>query len=51
MIVMENILLERLPKMDVKIQVNCKHSEKHVFENKSHMGSMLSQLESTNSGL
>lgn len=48
MIALENLPFERLFKMGMEIQVNLEHKEKYVVENQSHMGSMLSQLESTN---
>lgn len=41
---MENILLERFPKINVEIQTNCENKEKHVGENQCQLGSILSQL-------
>ena len=48
MISIENILLERPSKRDVEMQGNHDYKEKHVVKNQSRMGSILSQLESTN---
>lgn len=45
---LQNIILRGLPKMDVEIKGNYEHKEKHGFENQSHVGSMLSQLERKN---
>jgi len=48
MILMENVLLQKLPKRYLETQGNHEHKENDVVENQSHMGSMLSQLEIKN---
>jgi hypothetical protein len=44
----ETILLQRIPKRDMEIQGNHENKENNGVETQSHMGSILSHLESTN---
>jgi hypothetical protein len=44
----ESIILHRIPKRDMDIQENNENKEKNGVDTQSHVGSILSQLESTN---
>jgi hypothetical protein len=44
----EIVLLQRIPKRDMEIQENHENKENNGVETQSHVGNILSQLESTN---
>ena len=44
----EAMFLQRIPERDMKIQENYENKENNGVETQSHVGSVLSQLESTN---